>query len=109
MPASMVFLSEEQIVTKRGFSLRRARYACVGLTPSGANTVPFPSPLPRVPRNAVVTPMGNAAIGVMVSLDDSQGAAAPANSFGGGCLGFDATNVYTFIGNGTEFRRTVEY
>jgi hypothetical protein len=53
--------------------------------------------------------MGNGALGVIVSLDDSQGVAAPAASFGGGFMGFDATNVYVYIGNGTECGLTVEY
>jgi|GEM_PF-2552796 len=107
--ASMVWLSGEQVATKRGFTLRRERYACVGLTPNGANTVPFPNRLPRAPRGVVLNPMGNGALGVIVSLDDSQGVAAPAASFGGGFMGFDATNVYVYIGNGTECGLTVEY
>jgi len=84
-------------------------FAATGLTANGANTVPFPSPLPAVPRRVFLTPIGNGAAGALCSLDTSQGATDPTNSFAGGKLGFDKNNLYVYIGNATQFQATVEY
>ena len=84
-------------------------FAATGLTASGANTVPFPVALPAVPRRVFLTPVGNGAAGATVSLDTGQGATDPTNSFAGGKLGFDKTNLYVYIGNATQFQATVEY
>jgi hypothetical protein len=53
--------------------------------------------------------VGNGAPGVLASLDTSQGAADPSNSFAGGKLGFDKNSIYVYIGNATQLLITVEY
>ena len=87
----------------------RETFAATGLTANAANTVPFPSLLPTVPRRVFLTPVGNGAAAALVSLDTSQGAADPTGSFAGGKLGVDATNVYLYIGNATQCEITVDY
>jgi predicted nucleic acid-binding Zn finger protein len=56
-----------------------------------------------------LTPVGNGAVGAVVSLDTSQGAADPSGSFAGGKLGVDKNNLYVYIGNATQFQVNVEY
>ena len=84
-------------------------FAAIGLAANQANTIPFPSKLNTVPRRVSITPTGNGAAGALVSLDTSQGAAAPANTFAGGKLGHDQNNLYVYVGNATQFAVTVEY
>jgi hypothetical protein len=109
MSAAMKLLYREHVETDVG-SLLRSTYVCYGLTPSGANTVPFPSPgLMVTPRRVSLTPVGNGALGVAVTLDTSQGAADPTGELAGGKLGVDNTNLYVYIGAGTQFEVTVEH
>ena len=108
MSASMVLLSTE-IRQTDGPEMIVSNFAAIGLTANQANTVPFPYKLNMVPRRVSLTPTGNGAAGVLVSLDTSQGAAAPANTFAGGKLGYDQNNLYVYIGNATQFAVTVEW
>jgi hypothetical protein len=109
MPASMVLLYKEMRQTFQGPVLIVETYAVTGLTANGANTVAFPFTLNTVPRCVSITPVGNGAAGALVSLDTSQGAAAPANTFAGGRLGVDQNNIYLYIGNATQCEITVTY
>ena len=108
MSATMKSLYREQSETQ-SIWLFRETFAATGLTPNGANTVPFPSPLPTVPRRVFFTAVGNGAVGALASLDTSQGAADPSGSLAGGKLGVDVTNVYLFVGNNAQVLVTVEY
>jgi hypothetical protein len=94
---------------QRGAEIARVTYACTGLTASTNNTVAFPATLPRVPRRVWLTPVGNAAMGVIISLDTSQGAADPSGQLAGGYTGVSASNLYVYIGAGTQFIATIEY
>jgi hypothetical protein len=103
-------LFSEVNVTRAGQQIVTANYVFSGLTASSANTLPFPTgALPRVPRRVWLQTVGNNAVGVIVSLDTSQGAADPTGLLAGGKLGYDATNIYVYIGNGTQLEATVEY
>jgi hypothetical protein len=84
-------------------------FAATGLTANAANTLPFPVSLPQVPVRVSLQPVGNGAVGAVVSLDTSQGATDPTGSFAGGKLGYSATNIYVFIGDATQCVVTVEY
>lgn len=98
---------------EKGAFIAKETYAVTGLSASGANTVPFPSALPRLPRRVALQPVGNAAVGAVASLDTSQGSTVMWNNvsvpFAGGCLGADKNNVYLYIGNATQLEMTVEY
>jgi len=109
MSAGMASISEDTRQTVAGLWLASETFAATGLSPNAANTVPFPSALPSVPRRVSLTPVGNGAPGVLASLDTSQGAADPSNSFAGGKLGFDKNSIYVYIGNATQLLITVEY
>ncbi len=109
MSAKMTSLDREIYQSQSGPWLMMETFAVTGLTASGSNTVPFPTPLPAVPRRVSLTPVGNGAAGALVSLDTSQGATDPTNSFAGGKLGFDKNDLYIYIGNNTQFLATVEY
>jgi len=109
MPAKMTSLIRNINASLDGPWIATETFAATGLTANAANTVPWPLALPAVPRRASLTPVGNGAVGAICSLDTSQGATDPTNSFAGGKLGFDKTNLYTFIGNATQFQVTVEY
>ena len=109
MSAQMKSINVDVIQTLAGPQVVRETFAATGLTPNGANTVPFPVPLPIVPLRVFLIPVGDGAAGALVSLDTSQGAADPTNSFAGGKLGFDQNNLYVYIGNASEFQVTVEY
>jgi hypothetical protein len=108
MSAKMTSLYREQSETQSVWIFRET-FAATGLTASGPNTVPFPSPLPTVPRRVFLTPVANGAAGALVSLDTSKGAADPTGSFAGGNLGVDATNVYLYIGAATQCEIIVDY
>ncbi len=84
-------------------------YAVTGLTENSANSVPLPASLPRVPFRASVSPVGNGALGVMVSMDTSQGTPDPTGSFSGGKLGVDSGYAYLYIGAGTQCLLIVEW
>lgn len=84
-------------------------YAVTGLTENAANTVAIPGGLLRTPFKASASPAGNAALGVMVSVDTSQGTPDPTGSFAGGKLGVDENNAYLYIGAGTQCLLTVEW
>lgn len=111
MSAAMKSINVDVIQTLAGPQIVRETFAATGLTPNGANTVAFPVPLPlsTLPLRVFLTPVGNGAAGALVSLDTSQGAADPTNSFAGGKLGFDRNNVYVYVGNASEFQVTFEY
>jgi len=109
MSATMKNINMDASQTEAGSFVIRRTFAATGLTPNAANTVPFPERLPIVPLRVFLTPVGNGAAGALVSLDTSQGAADPTNSFAGGELGFDQNNLYVYIGNASEFQVTVEY
>ncbi len=109
MSAKMSSLIKEMHETQEGPWIFTETLAATGLTANGAATVPFPVALPAVPRRVFLTPAGNGAAGALVSLDTSQGATDPTNSFAGGKLGFDKNNLYVYIGNATQFQATVEY
>lgn len=104
---STKLLFAEQIKLVSGSYLSRSTFVVTGLTASAANTVAHG--LPRAPRRVFFTPVGNAALGVLASLDTSQGNADPTGLLAGGKLGFDATNLYIFMGAGTQVIVTVEY
>jgi len=108
MSAQMKSINVDVIQTLAGPQVVRETFAATGLM-NGANTVPFPVPLPIVPLRVFLIPVGDGAAGALVSLDTSQGAADPTNSFAGGKLGFDQNNLYVYIGNASEFQVTVEY
>ncbi len=84
-------------------------YAVTGLTENAANTVALPESLPRLPFRASASPVGNGALGVLVSMDTSQGTPDPTHSFAGGKLGVDANNAYLYIGAGTQCLLIVEW
>lgn len=109
MSATMTNINMDMTQNQAGGSVIRRTFAAIGLTPNGANTVPFPDHLPSVPLRVFLTPVGNGVAGALVSLDTSQGAAAPSNSFAGGKLGFDQNNLYVYIGNASQVQVTVEY
>lgn len=109
MPAQMKLIRSEIVQTQTGPQWVHDTYAATGLTASGANTVPFPWALVRVPFRVVLTPVGNGAAGALVSLDTSQGAADPSGSFAGGKLGVDQNSLYLYIGAATQCMVTVEY
>jgi hypothetical protein len=109
MSAKLASLNKEMRGTDQGFHVVIETFAASGLTPNGANAVPFPMPLNNVPRRVYLTPTGNGAAGAVASLDTSQGAADPTNSFSGGKLGVDVDNLYVYIGNASELEITVEY
>jgi hypothetical protein len=108
MSATMKNVNMDMSETQTYWVIRRT-FQATGLTPNGANTVPFPDRLQSVPLRVFLTPVGNGAAGALVSLDTSQGAADPSNSFAGGKLGFDQNNLYVYIGNASQFQVTVEY
>ena len=109
MSAIMKTINTDVTSTDQGPKVIRQTFAATGLTPNGANTVPFPVPLPTVPLRVYLTPAGNGAAGALVSLDTSQGAADPTNSLGGVKLGFDQNNLYVYIGNASELLVTADY
>lgn len=109
MSIEVTLMYDEVVRMQKGPPLVRATFACTGLTASGANTLPFPSALPRIPRRVFLQTVGNGAVGVIVSLDTAQGATDPTGKLGGGKLGVDKSNIYVYIGNGTELIATVEY
>jgi hypothetical protein len=109
MAQKMTSIIKEMYPTEEGPIVIRETFAATGLTPSGANTVPFPYPLNTVPRRVSLVPVGDGAAGALVSLDTSQGATDPTNSFAGGKLGFDQNNLYVYIGAGSQFLVTVDY
>jgi hypothetical protein len=109
MSAQMKSINLDVSQTCQGPWVIRETFAATGLTPNGAETVPFPQALQGVPLRVFLTAVGNGAAGALVSLDTSQGAADPTNSFAGGKLGFDQNNLYVYIGNASEFQVTVEY
>jgi hypothetical protein len=105
----MKVINTEVSSTDQGPKVIKQTFAVTGLSPNGANTVPFPAPLSSIPARVSLTPVGDGAAGALVSLDASQGAADPTNSFAGGKLGFDQNNLYLYIGNASAFLATVEY
>jgi len=107
--SKMTRLYVEMRETQGGPLIMTDTYAATGLTANSANKVPFPSPLNTVPRRVSLPPVGNGAVGAVVSLDTSQGAADPSGCFAGGKLGVDQNNLYVYIGNATQFQVTVEY
>lgn len=100
-------IRSDRFRTEDGRRIIHSILAITGLTASGANTVPHG--LPRAPNSIDLQAVGNGAIGVVVSLDDSQGGADPTGTLGGMKLGFDATNIYLYIGNCTECIADVWY
>jgi len=108
MSAQMKQIYSELVVTANAPAHSLYVFAATGLTQNGANTVPFPTPLARVPQRVLLTPVGNGAAGGAVSLDTSQGATDPTGSFAGGKLGFDQNNIYVVIGAGTQILVSVE-
>ena len=109
MSIKMTSLNKQIVETQEGPWIITETFAVTGLTASAANTVPFPLALNAVPRRVFLTPVGNGAVGALVSLDTSQGATDPTNSFAGGKLGVSTTNLYVYVGNATQFQVTVEY
>lgn len=109
MSAKMTRIDSEMKETQQGPWVICETFAATGLTANGANTVPFPYTLNTVPRRVFLTPVGNGAVGAVVSLDTSQGGPDPTNSFAGGKLGVDQNNLYVYIGSATQFEATVEY
>ena len=99
-------LFSEVDVTPSGQHFIRATYSVTGLS-GGANTIPFPAILPRPVRRVFLQAVGNNAVGVIVSLDTSRGVVS--TLFVGGRLGWDQTNVYMYIGAGTQCLMTVDY
>ena len=93
--------------TISGVFIRKTTFVVTGLTATSTNTVPHG--LPFTPRRVAPVPVGNGAVGVMVSLDTSQGVADPAGALAGGKTGWDATNIYIYIGAGTQCLLLVEY
>jgi len=104
-------LYEETRPTLQGFPVTKSTFVWTGLTPNSPNTLPFPNndkPL-RPPRCVTLQSLGNGAVGVVVTLDTSQGTSDPTGLLAGGKLGWDQNNLYVQIGNGTQVEATVEW
>jgi hypothetical protein len=100
-------INTDVICDNRGPYLRSATLVVTGLTASGANTIPHG--LPVAPRRVWFTPVGDAALGALASLDTSQGNTDPTGTLVGGKLGYDATNVYVYVGSMTQLLLHAEY
>jgi hypothetical protein len=98
---------KDVVCDNRGPYLHKATLVVTGLTPSAANTIPHG--LPTTPRHVMLQSIANAALGALATLDDSQGIADPTGTLAGGKLGFDATNVYVYVGADTELLVHIEY
>lgn len=81
-----------------GPRLAIVRMEVTGLQASASNTIPHG--LPHTPSCVLLQSVGNNALGVVISLDDSQGDASA--NLGGGHTGWNSTNIYVVIGNITE-------
>ncbi len=95
---NLISLTDDLLVDERGGTPRMQSFVAAGLTGGASNAVPHG--LPRAPRRAWFTAVGNATLGAPPSLDTSQGSADPTGLLPGGKLGYDATNVYIFAPTG---------
>ena len=93
---TLVPYSDEVLGTRRGFPLRRTGVTLTSLSTVALNTVPHG--LPRSPRAVFLQPATNGALSAVASLDTSQGDPDPTATLVGGCLGWDATNLYIWSG-----------
>jgi hypothetical protein len=106
MAIAVTVVNSEVVTGLAGVYFDRALLAVSGLTTNGANTIPHG--LPRDPRRVVPIPVNSGGIGVLLTLDTSQGDATSA--LGAGHLGWDKTNIYIYIGNGpTDAMFLVDY
>jgi hypothetical protein len=98
---------KDLVCDNRGPYLRKATLVVTGLSASTANTIPHG--LATTPRHVALQSIANATLGALATLDDSQGIADPTGTLSGGKLGFDATNIYVYVGADTELLVYVEY
>ena len=107
MAISVNQIRSDVVCDNRGPYLRSATLVVAGLTGSAANTIPHG--LPTTPRRVVLQSIANGAVGALATLDSSQGLADPTGKLAGGKLGWDATNIYVYVGADTQLLAHVEY